>query len=129
MGGSTPLALRIVLDHPEDVVGIEDQVILVVEPDLGPRVLGEDDDVALVNLDPVLELPDRDDLRHLRLLLGRIRQDDARCRRLLTLDRFYQSPFAEWSELHPATPPYLISSSDFTRPPARPQNLGPPELT
>ena len=42
-----PLAL----DDPQDVVGVEDHVVLAVEADLGPRVLGEDDNVALGNLD------------------------------------------------------------------------------
>src|SRR5919112_322469 len=99
-GWNRHLSLGIVLDHPEDVVGVEDQVILVIQPDLGPRVLGEDYDVALVDLDPVLGLPDRDNLRHLRLLLGRVRQYDARGRRLLALDHLYQGSFAKWSELH-----------------------------
>src|SRR5215207_9934505 len=61
-----PLAL----DDPQDVVGVEDHVVLAVEADLGSGVLGEDDDIALADLDPVLELADRDDLGRLRLLLA-----------------------------------------------------------
>src|SRR5918997_249314 len=68
-----PLAL----DDPQDVVGVEDHVILAVEADLGPGVLGEDDDVALGGLHRYtlaivvqLALTDGHDLGSLRLLLG-----------------------------------------------------------
>src|SRR5919199_1654929 len=46
-----PAVRPLVLDDPQDVVGVEDHVVLAVQANLGPRVLGEDDDVALADLD------------------------------------------------------------------------------
>ena len=64
------LLFPLALDYPQDVVSVEDHVVLAVEADLGARVLGEDDDVALADLDPVLELADGDDFCRLRLSLA-----------------------------------------------------------
>ena len=47
--GTVPL----LLDDPQDVVGVKYQVVIAVEDDLGPRVLGEDYDVPLADLDLV----------------------------------------------------------------------------
>ena len=38
------------LDDPQDVVGVEYQVVIAVEDDLCPRVLGEDYDVPSLTL-------------------------------------------------------------------------------
>src|SRR5215211_6996677 len=102
-----PLAL----DYPQDIVCVEDHVILAVEADLGSRVLGEDDDIALADLDPVLELADRDDLGGLRLLLGRIGQHYPRSRRLFALDDLDERPLSQRLELHPCD---LLVSSDLS---------------
>src|SRR5215210_5018364 len=97
----------LVLDYPQDVVGVEDHVVLAVEADLGPRVLGEHDDVALADLDPVLELADGDDLGRLRLLLGRIGEHYPGGRRLLALDDLDERPLSQWLE------PHLLTSSSL----------------
>src|ERR671920_830679 len=107
---SFPLAL----DYPQDVVCVEDHVVLAVEADLGPRVLGEDDDVALGDLDPVLELADCDDLGGLRLLLGRVGQHYPRSRSLLALDDLDERPLSQRLELHPFD--LLVSSDSCTAP-------------
>src|SRR5215213_6177357 len=95
------LLYPLALDYPQDVVCVEDHVVLTVEADLGPRVLGEDDDVALGDLDPVLELADRDYLGGLRLLLGRVGQHYPRSRSLLALDDLDERPLSQRLELHP----------------------------
>src|SRR5918993_3269915 len=110
------LLFPLALDYPQDVVSVEDHVVLAVETDLGARVLGEDDDVALADLDPVLELADGDDLGRLRLLLGRVGQDYPRGCRLLALDDLDERPLSQRLELHF---PYLLVSSDLLRRPAR----------
>src|ERR687897_3284721 len=106
-----PLAL----DDPQDVVGVEDHVVLAVEADLGPGVLGEDDDITLANLDPVLELADRDDLGRLRLLLGRVGEHYPRGGGLLTLDDLNERPLSQRLELHLLLPPHF---SHFSTAPA-----------
>src|SRR5215203_1977669 len=99
-----PLAL----DDPQDVVGVEDHVVLAVEADLGSGVLGEDDDIALANLDPVLELTDRDDLGRLRLLLGRVGEHYPRGCGLLTLDDLDERTLSQRLELHLLVPPHFL---------------------
>src|SRR5882724_3054538 len=81
------------LDDAEDVLLAEDQVLLAVELDLGTGVLAEQHPVAGLHVEgqhlPVLLLAraDRDHLPLLRLLLGRIGDDDAaRALLLLLLD-------------------------------------------
>src|SRR5215203_7331868 len=91
------------LDYPQDVVCVEDHVVLAVEADLGPGVLGEDDDITLADLDPVLELADGDDLRRLRLLLGRVGKHYPRSRRLLALDDLDERPLSQRLEPHSLT--------------------------
>src|SRR5918998_1474336 len=94
------LPIALVLDDPQDVVGVEDHVILALEADLGTGVLGEDDDVALADLDPVLELADRHDLGRLRLLLGGVGKHYPRGRLLLALDDLHERPLSQRLELH-----------------------------
>src|SRR5918994_580362 len=108
------LLFPLALDYTQDIVSVEDHVVLAVEADLGPRVLGEDDDVALGDLDPVLELADRDDLGGLRLLLGRVGQHYPRSRGLLALDDLDERPLSQRLELHPFD--LLVSSDSCTAP-------------
>src|SRR5918997_983970 len=98
-----PLAL----DYPQDVVCVEDHVVLAVETDLGPRVLGEDDNVALGSLDRhalavtvELAFANSHDLGGLRLLLGRVGQHYSRSRRFLALDDLDERPRSQRLELH-----------------------------
>src|SRR6058998_2373164 len=79
------------LDDAEDVLLAEDQVLLAVELDLGAGVLAEQHPVAGLHVEgqhlPVFLLPraDRHHLPLLRLLLGRIGDDDAASALLLLL--------------------------------------------
>src|SRR5215210_2150560 len=60
------------LDHPEDVLGVRDPVLLTVELDLGPRILAKDHHVPHADLD-VLVNAYRHDLRCLGFLPGGVR--------------------------------------------------------
>ena len=76
------------LDHAEDVVLANDQVLSAFDVDLSTRVLGEEDFVALLHVEGLelavvadLALAYGDDLALLGLFLGRVRDDDpAGCR-------------------------------------------------
>src|SRR5690606_11624931 len=90
------------LDDGQDVAFAEDQVLFAADLDLGPGILGEDDGVAHRHLQRHL-LPavqhlagaDGEDLALLRLLLRRIRQDDAALRGLFLLQGLDHHPVAE----------------------------------
>src|SRR5438132_7962273 len=81
------------LDEREDVLFAEDQELLVIELELGPRVLLEQDPVAFLelDLDPLAGVgvavagTDGEDLALLGLLLRGVRQDDPALRHLLAL--------------------------------------------
>src|SRR6266852_277079 len=68
--GATPRGL---FDDGEHVLFPQDQILLVVQLDLGARVLAEEDLVAVL---VHLPAPDRDDLALLGLLLRGVRDDD-----------------------------------------------------
>src|SRR6266508_2665211 len=72
------------LDDRQDVRFLQDQQLVALDLDLGPRVLGVEDDVAGLDLrlDPLALVvqaarADGQDGALLRLLLGGVRQDDA----------------------------------------------------
>ena len=80
-------------DLRQDVRLAEDQDFVGAELDLGAAVLAEDDLVALFEVErDVLAVvvagarADGEDAAALRLLLGRVRQDDAADRRLLFIE-------------------------------------------
>src|SRR4051794_36753276 len=91
---SSSLDRRAVADDlRQDVRLAEDQNLVGAELDLGAAVLAEDDLVALVEIHgdvlPVLVAgagADGQDAAALRLLLGRVRQDDPARRRLLLVE-------------------------------------------
>src|SRR5437762_11577323 len=95
------------LDDAEDVLLADDQVLLAVELDLGAGVLAEQHPVAGLHVEgqhlPVLLLPraDRHHLPLLRLLLGRIGDDDAaRALLLLLLDAPDDHPVLQRANPH-----------------------------
>src|SRR5438128_7574878 len=103
MAPSPPLGL----DDAEDVLLAEDQVLLAVELDLGTGVLAEQHPVAGLHVEgqhlPVFLLPraDRHHLPLLRLLLGRIGDDDAaRTLLLLLLDAPDDHPVLQRANPH-----------------------------
>src|SRR5215831_1515564 len=78
------------LKDAEHVLLAEDQILLVVQGDLGARVLAEEDAVAGLDVERDLLAVVRDlaiahcdDLALLRLLLGAVRNDDPALLRLL----------------------------------------------
>src|SRR5215212_9729349 len=87
------------LDHPEDVLGVHDPVLLSVELDLGSRILAKDHHVPDAHPD-VLVCAHRDDLSALGLLLGRVGEYDPGLRRLLALDGPDHHPRSQRLELH-----------------------------
>src|SRR2546422_9985546 len=71
------------LENGEDVFLAHDEIFLVVDLDLGARVLSEEDLVAGLHVErnllavvADLSRPNRDDLALLRLFLRRVRGDD-----------------------------------------------------
>src|SRR2546425_11771435 len=95
------------LDDAEDVLLADDQVLLAVELDLGAGVLAEQHPVAGLHVEgqhlPVFLLPraDRHHLPLLRLLLGRIGDDDAaRALLLLLLDASDDHPVLQRANPH-----------------------------
>src|SRR6266540_4246325 len=101
LGRSAGTAGCLLGDDGEDVARGQDQVLLAVVLDLGAAVLGVDDRVAHLDVErhplAVLEAPgaDRDDLALLGLLLGGVRDDNARGGCLLTLARLDDDPVLE----------------------------------
>src|SRR5262245_38895180 len=94
-------------DDAKDVVLTQDEVLLAVDLDLGSRVLPEEDAIPGLHVErddlPVLAQlppPDRDDLPLLRLLLGRVRDDDAPgALLLLLLDPLDDQPVCKRADL------------------------------
>src|SRR2546423_10733539 len=91
------------LDDSQHVVLAEHEQILALHLDLGAAVLGIEDLVALryVERDALrailvpLAVADGKDLAALRLLLGRVGQDDPAGRLLLLIDRRDDQPIAK----------------------------------
>src|SRR5215213_4630982 len=99
-------ARRLFADDREDVLLADDEELIVVELELGPRVLPVED------LHPDLDVhrrplafgvegawPDGEDLALLGLLLGGVREDDAALGHLLAGRRLDDDAIAEWLEL------------------------------
>src|SRR5688572_4871268 len=94
------------LDDREDVLLADDEELLAVEFEFGPRVLRVEDLVAGLDVDrfalAVIErLPrsDGDDLALLGLLLGGVRQDDAALGHVLARDGLDDDAVTEWAQL------------------------------
>src|SRR3954447_817580 len=94
-------------DLRQDVGLAQHEELLAVDGDLGTAVLAVEDLVALGHVDrdalvvvAELAVADGEDLAALRLLLGRIGEDDAARGRLLLLYRLDDQAIAEGLELH-----------------------------
>src|SRR5262249_48143809 len=97
-------------DLGEDVRLAEHEQLLVLDGDLGTAVFGIEDLVALAHIERAAAavlvdraVADGDDLALLRLLLGRIGEDDPARGRLLLIDRLDDQPVPEGLQLHPYT--------------------------
>src|SRR5690349_23185123 len=98
-------------DLGQDVGLAQHEELLALDGDLGAAVLGVEDLVALLHVErnalvvvAELAVTDGENLAALRLLLGRIGEDDAARRRLLLLYRLDDQAIAQGLELH-AQPP------------------------
>src|SRR4051812_41231690 len=98
---------RLLLERREDVACRQDQVLLAVDLDLGAAVLRVDHDVAALHVEPdaavAVLVPPAGASGHdgalLRLLLGRVRDHEARRGGLVTLVRLDDDPVFERLEL------------------------------
>src|ERR671928_546772 len=108
------------LDLGEHVRLTQDQQVLAVDLDLGAAVLGVEDLVALRDVERGalagvlvdLAVADGKDLALLGLLLRGVREDDARGRRLLLLDRLDDQAIAEGLELHVVTSTEIVEPAE-----------------
>src|ERR1043165_5414399 len=94
------------LDDREDVLLADDEKLVLVDLELGPRVLRVEDLVADLDVDglalAVIEDParaHREDAALLRLLLGGVREDDAALRHLLARGGLDDDPIAKRAKL------------------------------
>src|SRR6266852_6020052 len=94
-------------EHGQDFVLAEDQNLLAVDLDVGPRVLAEENLVAGLHvqgdLGAVLEdlaVADGDDLALLGLLLGGVGDDDPTLDRLLLFDALDDQAVVKWPNVH-----------------------------
>src|SRR5207245_2622175 len=122
-GGAGELAFALatcVDDLREHIRLTQNQNILAAELDLGPAVLREDDLVPLgdVHFDvlPVLVPPtraDRQDATALRLLPGRVRQDDPAHRQLLLIEHLDDQAVTKRLQIHEKPPKTSSGVSDL----------------
>src|SRR4030095_8867751 len=104
------------VENGEDVFLAHDEEFLVVDLDLGARILPEQDLVAALHVERhllavVVDLAgaDGDDLALLRLFLGRVRDDDPAPLDLFFLQTLDQDPIVQRTNLHlPAPPVWLL---------------------
>src|SRR5918995_1748144 len=96
----------LVVDLRQDVLLGEDQILLFLKLELGSGVLGEQNCVSdrHIHRDAVAilvttALANRDHATALRLLLGRVRDDNARLRGFLTLSRLHHDAVSQRLEL------------------------------
>src|SRR5262249_41067195 len=85
----------------------QDEQFIAVDGDLGASVLGVEDLIALTHVQrpaaAVLldgSVADSEHLALLRLLLGRVGENDSACGRLLLIDRLHDQAVAKWLQLH-----------------------------
>src|SRR5689334_6876205 len=101
------IRLPLGLDDAQQVGLLHDQVVLIVDPDLGARPLAEQHPVTRLDIEPLDLAPfvpgagaDGDHLAFLRLLLGGVRDDDAACGLGFLLDPADHHAIVKWTELH-----------------------------
>src|SRR5262245_22367488 len=101
-----PLLLS-ALDDAEDLVLAKDQTLFPVDLDLAARVLAEEDAITRLDVERDrlalvvgLAFPDGQDLPFLRLLLGRVGDDDpAGALLLVLLDALHDQAVVEWTNV------------------------------
>src|SRR3954468_9091425 len=106
------------LDHAQQVGFLHDQIVFIIDPDLGARPLAEQHPVTRPDIEP-LEFAalvpgtrtDGDDLALLRLLLGGVRNDDATGGPGFLLNAADHDAIMEWTELHRFPSPGLVDAA------------------
>src|SRR5215470_6275533 len=100
------------LENGEDVFLAQDEIFLVVDLDLGARILPEEDLVAGLHVEgnllavvADLAVAGGDDLALLRLLLGRVGDDDPAPADLLLLEPLDEDAVVQRTNLHVSLPP------------------------
>src|SRR5499427_4542836 len=95
------------LKDAEHILLAEDQVLLVVQGDLGAGVLAEEDAIAGLDVERDLlavvrdlAVPNGDHLALLRLLLGAVRNDDAALLHLLLFLTLDENAIVQRANLH-----------------------------
>ena len=107
-GNSGCLLARLCLDeHPHDVAFLHDQVLDVVDLDLGPRPFAEQHPVTGLDIDRdelaglvAAARTDCDDLALLRLFLRGVRDDDAAGRFCLGVNALDHNAVVKGAEFH-----------------------------
>src|SRR5271169_5739018 len=99
------------IDHPYDVGFLHDHEVLAIELDLGARPLSEQHAVAGLDVERVqlatfvsCARADGDDFTFHRLLLRRVRDEDAAGGFCLRLDTTDQDSVLQWAQLHGRSP-------------------------
>ena len=97
---------ELLLDHAEDVILAQDQVLVFLDLDFGAAVLAEQDLVALLDIGRQhravvldLALAGRDHFAHDRLFLGRVGDDDAALGLLSLFEPLHQNPVVQGTNL------------------------------
>src|SRR5580765_1938944 len=112
----SPLSLEsLFLEHREDFFLTQDQVLFVVDLDLGAGGLADKDAIPLLDdqgellalvVDPVLS--DGDDFRLHRLLLGGVGDDEPPLLGFLRLQSLDENAVVKWTDLHDIPPESLV---------------------
>src|ERR1700758_5317956 len=101
------MARRLLLEHAQDVVLAQDEVLLALDLHLAAGILAEQDFVASLHVRSQqltllghLALAHRHDLAFLRLFLGGVRDNDSSLGFFLFLDALDQNAIAQRSDFH-----------------------------
>src|SRR4029078_7957460 len=116
----------LLLQHAEDVVLAQNEVVDAVDLDLVARVLPEQDAIALLHLNRThlslvveLAVADGDDLALGRLLLRRVGDDDAALRLLLFADAAHENAILQRTDFHGGSSGDFVTGTRSRRVPAR----------
>src|SRR5436309_726402 len=112
----SPLSIEsLFLDHCEHFVLSQDQVLFVVDLDLGTGILADEDAIPLLDVQRELlallvdlALADGDDLRLHRLLLGGVGDDEPPLLSFLGLESLDENAVVEWTNFHNLPPESVV---------------------
>src|SRR5215471_9429475 len=103
--------LSLLLDHREDFVFAQNQVLDILDLDLGAGILADQDPIARLDIERRdlavfvdLALPDGDDLRLHGLFLGGVGDDDSPFADFFLLEPLDEDPIVERTNFHTDAP-------------------------